>query len=88
MIKFENNKATIEGSGEELMVEFGKLTNALKSAIVANDVEKDANFAEYLLFTAFKAGLDAPIKKVGKKDDEPDFIKMLDDLIESIKKGD
>ena len=66
MIKFENNKATIEGTGEDLLLEFGK-----------NDDEK----------AAFKAGLDAPLHKT-KKDDEPDFIKMLDDLIESIKKGD
>lgn len=87
MIKFENNKATINGSGDELLTEYGKLTNALKSAIVENDDESDENFAEYLLFTAFKAGLEAPLHK-SKKNDETDFIKMLDDLIETIKKGD
>ena len=101
MLKVEGKRTTMSGSGEELLLEYAMLTHSLKMALLQHDREKDEDFAEYLLFTAFKGGLDAPDKAakfVGKhekpeeKDYNPtpgeDFIKMLDDLIASIEKGD
>ena len=97
MLKFEDNRATIAGQGEEILLEFAKLTNALKFLIASHE-EGDEEYADYLLFTAFKGGLDAPEpnrdRGAHEKPDEPkynptpgeDFMKMIDDLIESIKK--
>lgn len=61
MLKFENNRAEMEGRGEELLLEYAKLTNALKVAIVKAERDADEEYADYLLFTAFKGGLDAPM---------------------------
>ena len=65
MLKFANNKATVEGTGEQLLLEYAKLTNSLKSIIMSCDDEEDAEeYADYLLFIAFKSGLDTPVDNV------------------------
>ncbi len=71
MLKFENNKTTIEGSGEQLLLEYAKLTNTLKTAIVSCDDQSDAeDYADYLLFTAFKGGIDAPLPNTKERSAE------------------
>ena len=69
MLKFEDNKTTVEGSGEQLLLEYAKLTNTLKTIIVSCDDQDDAeDYANYLLFTAFKGGIDAPLPKTKREE--------------------
>lgn len=70
MLKFEDNKTTIQGTGEQLLNEYAKLTNSLKSIIMSCDSDDDADtYADYLLFTAFNGGINAPPPTRKKKED-------------------